>query len=808
MWRKPALPVEGYSLRRRLFVRLFGALALLAAGLFAFIWSYAGRAADRAYDQLLLASALSIADTVRVQNGRYSVDLPYSSLSILAMARRDRIFYRITAPDGAAITGYDDLPIKAKAGTATTARYENAVYRGVPVRVAVLDRLVTQPQAAGWVTIAVAQTREERNALARDILTNAFLPIALAILVGAMLIWFGVRQSLQPLQTLEQIIRERQPHNFSPVAKPPPAEVSQLVGAINQLMARLKANLETMQTFLADAAHQIRTPLASLRSQAELAAEEEDPEELRSIVHRIHRNAVDASQLTSQLLNHAMVIHRSEALEPEDVDLAALLTQVTQRAAAIADDTPIRLEIEGPAIVAGDPISLREALTNLVDNAVKYGDHAVDVRLSGLRVEIADRGPGIPDTEKETVLQRFGRGRSAAGVVGSGLGLAIVKAVAEAHGGTLTLHDRPGGGLIARFDLPTGNKGRRRFPILPALGLLLLFFGAPDAAAEPMTHYAAPTAETERLRLHGATDLQTMDPLIRDFQQIHPTVAIDYVEMSTAELYQDMINANDGAKPDLLISSAVDLQVKLVNDGHAQPYVSEATLALPEWANWRNEAFGLTFEPAVIAYNRKLVPPADVPQSRDDLIRLLRGQIEQYRRHVATYDIGQSGIGYLFATQDSVLFSHFWPLVAALGHAQARLACCTGDILDMIEQGEVLIAYNVLGSYAQARASGGAPIGIVQPRDYTLIMSRVAVIPRLASNPQLAGRFIDYLLSDRGRKVMETRSSLESVSAAHSPDDAAGPLIPITLNPALLVFLDGLKRDQFLQQWQLAFQAP
>ncbi|WP_207461527.1 extracellular solute-binding protein [Azospirillum sp. SYSU D00513] len=843
MWRKSAPPAEAYSLGRRLFVRLLGALLVLAGGLFLFVNAYAQRAADSAFDRLLLASALSIADSVRIQEGRFSVDLPYSSLAMLAQARRDRIFYRITAPDGAAITGYPDLP-SAGGDTGSVPRFENASYRGMPLRVATLDRFVAQPGLAGWVSITVAQTGEERTALAHDVLANAFLPIAFAVLAAAGLIWLGIRQALAPLGALERMIRERQVQDLSPIAMPPPQEVSQLVHAINQLMLRLKGNLDTMQTFLADAAHQIRTPLASLRLQAQLAMDEDDPEALRRIAGRVHRNAVEVSQLTSQLLNHAMVVHRRESLRPEPLDLGALLEQVVQRARAVAEDTPIRLEIDPalePAMVPGDPISLREALTNLVDNAIKYaGEHAggggpIDVSLGAsaagsLRVEVADRGPGIPDDEKPAVLERFGRGRSAASVAGSGLGLAIVKAVAEAHGATLSLHDRPGGGLIARMDFPVAAAARPAaapaHPALPPLmGVALLLaalLGPWPAGAEPLLSYPAPGAPTERLLIHSATDRLVIEPLILDFQRTHPDVAVDYLNLGTAELYAGAVERGDRAAgpgaatggPDLLISSAADLQVKLVNDGYTRPHISELTLALPEWANWRDEAFGFTFEPSVIAYNRDLLPEQDVPRTREDLIRLLEGNPDRFRGRIGSYDIADSGIGYLFAAHDSILFGQFWQLVEAMGRADVRLACCTGEILDGIERGELLIGYNMLGSYAQARANAGAPIGILLPQDYTQVISRVAVIPRTAPNPGLAGQFIDYLLSRRGQEVIAGRSALFAISAEVMSESSAiqlratapGPLQPVTLSPALLVFLDQLKRQRFLQRWQAALQ--
>lgn len=352
--------------------------------------------------------------------------------------------------------------------------------------------------------------------------------------------------------------------------------------------------------------------------------------------------------------------------------------------------------------------------------------------------------------------------------------------------------------------------------LLRALGLASLLGWLPVAAVSQVVTFPAPIGERERLRIAAAIDREVMEPLIAGFQQLHPEIAIDFFEMNTIEVYEAVQDENREDYPDLVISSAADLQVKLVNDGYAQPYISPATLALPGWANWRDEIFGFTFEPAVIVYNRTLVPETQVPRSRDAIIQLLRGNMDQYRRRVATYDIHASGIGYLFATQDSVTFSQFWQLVATLGNAQARLVGNTETMLNMIEHGEVLFAYNVLGSYAQARARTEASIGIVLPEDYTLVMSRTAMIPRRSPYPHLAGRFIDYLLSREGREVIATRSALYAISpemmskasASSVRTEAAGPILPIDLSPTLIVFLDQIKREQFLRQWQMAFQVP
>ena len=820
---------SGYSLKRRLLASLLGVLAVLGIGLFWLVDAYAGHAADRAYDRLLQGAALAIADTVAVADGRLTVDLPYAALGILAMARRDRVFYRIDAPDGRLITGYGDLSVPPAMAPRAKPRFLDAAYRGAPVRVAVLGRLVPDPEVGGWVTIMVAQTRAERDAFAREILRHAFAPIALVMAVGAALIWIGVQRALAPLAQLERLVSARQPADLRPIDVAAPIEVRQLLQALNHFMLRLEASLRAMQSFLADAAHQIRTPLASLRAQADLAVEEKDVALLRAEVAKIHRNAATASQITNQLLSHAMVTHRGALQQTEPVDLAALVRQAAERAKATSEAT-IAVAIAGNedlAPIRGDAVILREALANLIDNAVKYGcGRPVEIRLGRgaeprrVRLEVLDRGPGIPDREKPKVVERFSRGSGATGVAGSGLGLAIVKAVAEAHGATVELLDRPGGGLMVRLEFEAAPARLSGSPALrrAALVAVMLTLWLPPAlsAAEPHI-YAAPATELARLRIYGATDLPAMEPVILDFQAVHPEVAVEYVELETAELYRSVIDPQVAPAPDVVISSAVDLQVKLVNDGYTQPHRSAATEALPDWANWRDEAFGFTYEPAVIVYNREQVPEAEVPRSRPALIRLLQEQAERYRGRVATYDIARSGVGYLFAAEDEVQSGgSFWRLMSSLGQEGVHLACCTGDVLAAIERGEVLLGYNLLGSYARARQLAGAPIGIVLPQDYTLVIARVAVIPVQARNSGLAGQFIDYLLSARGQTLIATRADLYAImpgvrgelTADRLAAEAVGPLQPITLGPALLTFLDRLKKAQFLADWRLAIQPP
>jgi two-component system sensor histidine kinase TctE len=795
---------------------------------------YAEGASDRAYDQLLLASALTIADATQIEEGQATVDLPYASLAILATGRRDRVFYRVAAPDGALVTGYPDLAPALPLARSQEPLFADVSYRGADARVVRLGRFVaTAGGGSSWITIVVAHTREERAALAADILAHAFLPVVLTVLAATALIWFGVRRALAPLGVIERHLRRREPTDLSPVELPVPSEVRQLLSALNRLMQRLQANLRLMQAFLADAAHQIRTPLATLRAQADLAVEEDDVATLRSYVHKIHRNAALASQVTNQLLSHAMVVHRGQLAARDAVDPVALLRQVAQRAEAGGNGPPIELdlrELEGAAVIVGDPVALTEAFANLIDNARKYAGDQSPVRIGvaaaantcTLRIDVADRGPGIPDSEKGRVVERFSRGRNGHGVAGSGLGLAIVKAVADAHGAGFALLDRPGGGLLVRLEFPLSTRSAMPPPppvratgrLLALLAAALL--GCPPARAAESVLYPAPAPEQGRLLIHAATDRSAMEPLLRDFQAANPAITIRYVDLSTNELFASVVDPSDGTAPDLAISSAMDLQVKLVNDGWTQRHVSGLTARLPAWAKWRDEAFGFTLEPAVIVHRRGALAAAEVPRSRPALIRLLQGQPDRFRRRVATYDIAASGVGYLFAAQDSVLSGQFWRLVLALGDVDVRLLPTSAEMLDALKRGEVLIGYNVLGSYARAEAMAGAPVEVVLPEDYTLVLSRVATIPKAAAHPGPAKRFLDYLLSDRGQGVVGGPSHLQaivppdagSVEAAWPLADAHGPIHPVTLGPPLLVFLDPLKKERFLASWSSTIHRP
>lgn len=314
------------------------------------------------------------------------------------------------------------------------------------------------------------------------------------------------------------------------------------------------------------------------------------------------------------------------------------------------------------------------------------------------------------------------------------------------------------------------------------------------------------------LLIFSATDTLAIQPLIDAFTQAHPAVDVRYREFQTTDLFNTLTTLPSQQMPDLVISSAMDLQIRLVNDGYAQAFSSPNTQSLPVWANWRNEAFGFTYEPAVMVYNKRAFGDKPVPTTHEALTAALRADAAFYKNRVGTYDIRKSGVGYLFASQDEVSSSTNGRLKENLGRAMTKVYCCTSEILDAIANGSLVLGYNLLGSYALDRARQDPRIGVIMPEDYTLVMSRVAFITRAAHNPDAAKAFLDYLLSQQGQALMSQKSGLIAInphiegdlSVTNVQANNALKFLPIKLGPALMVYLDQIKRRRFLTEWENA----
>jgi two-component system sensor histidine kinase TctE len=810
---------KSFSIRRRILALALVLLLAAAVVLIVFIRDYAERSADRAFDRLLAASALTIAGAVQVEGDTVIVELPFASFGMFS--GRDRVFYAVETPGGTAVTGYADLSADLPELTSAGPVFADTMYRGELVRVASVGRLTSSGGDADWVTIHVAETQSEREALAAEILGNAIVPVVALTLLAIALVWFGIGRMFAPLYQLEQELRGRAPDDLSPVTVPVPVEVSQLVSGLNAFMSRLGSAMERVTGLVAEAAHEVRTPLASLRAQAEVAMDEQDPEALRRRVGRIHQGAVQASQLVSQLLMEATITHRLENQESDATVLGAVVEEVRQRLdpeqarrLAVAMD-PVAAE----AAIRGDRVALREMVRNVVDNALVYSDGVVEidgrVNQGMMTLAVRDRGPGIADGEKGTVLERFKRGTASGSTVGSGLGLSIVKRVVEAHRGALRLVDRKGGGLAVEIDLPTVGRNPKAEQMRKALGSLsalvvCLMLAQPQEAQAAATTYPARDGSSDRvLTIVGVTDTPLFAQFIAGFQGLHGGVTVVYEETDSLPLYERYLAGTMEPKPDLLISSAADLMIKLANDGHAMAYETPWLGALPDWAHWRNEVFGFTFEPAVIIYNPDLIAAEEVPRTHLRLAEMLESQTERFRGQIATYDIALSGVGYLLAAQDQVISSNFWRLAAAFGRVEAQFSGSSPAILNGVADGSLALGFNVLGSYAFGRKASGANIEIVVPDDYVLVLTRAMLIPRDAPFPDLGRDFVDFALSPAGQAIAAGQTALGAVVSGTRGEwtsetiagQGRGVIQPIGLGPSLMVSLDQQRRKRFLDTW-------
>jgi iron(III) transport system substrate-binding protein len=298
--------------------------------------------------------------------------------------------------------------------------------------------------------------------------------------------------------------------------------------------------------------------------------------------------------------------------------------------------------------------------------------------------------------------------------------------------------------------------------------------------------------------------------LLRDFRSMYPQLNVEYADLNSTELYSRFIAevaAKEGAA-DILWSSAMDLQIKLVNDGYAQAYASPEKPNLPAWAIWKNEAWGTTAEPVVMVYNKRLMPAADVPQTRADLERLLINN-PAYAGKVAMMNPERSGVGFLYITQDLQVTRGTWRLVRTMAGADVQLYSSAGAMLERIASGEHLIGYNMIGPYAFERHARDASIGVILPRDYMLVASRIALIPADARNPAAAKLFLDYLLSKRGQARLADRFMTPVRTDVPSPTMAAYDAQrtrAIRVGPELLANLDQIKRLRFLKEWRNALR--
>lgn len=340
-----------------------------------------------------------------------------------------------------------------------------------------------------------------------------------------------------------------------------------------------------------------------------------------------------------------------------------------------------------------------------------------------------------------------------------------------------------------------------------ALLLAALWSGPLRAEVSPAPS-GTPTGE---LVIYWSLDEQLGAPLVEEFQAAHPDLAVRTETLLTGEIHDRVLSetAADAGTADFVFSSAMDLQVKLANDGFAREVVTPWSDSWPSWAKWRDTAYALTFEPAVMVYHRPSFPDGP-PTSRGAFLDWLRAH--DGTGGVGVLDPARSGAGYLMLARDAEHFRDIWSLATAMGRTGLSPFPTTREVLERVSDGRLMIGYNVLGSYAADWARSHPDLGIVLPRDYVVVVSRVALIPRAARSPDLGATFLGWLMSPEGQAVLAERLRLPALSLAvegqDRPEDLRDALgarfLPVPVSPGLLAYLDRARRERLLGRWEEA----
>ncbi len=444
----------------------------------ALTWLVAQKIAGNPFDRALEHNVRALTQLVAApQPGRAEFSLPQPARELLRADDADQVVYQVLGPRGELLGGERELPAPPDAEPAPPGevRLRDDELRGLPVRVA-YTWVTFAPAGTPAVLVQVAETREKRSVLAAEIIKGVMLPQFVILPLAVLLVWLALVRGIKPLNLLEQRIRARKPDDLSPLDDHAvPLEVAPLVSSVNDLLTRLKESIATQKRFLADAAHQLKTPLAGLRMQAELAQRDTaGTEELKQSLQQIRRSSMRATHTVNQLLALARAENSGVPLVRQPCDLAQLTMEVVQDSVPRAMDRILDLGYDGASPGApglqlhGNPTLLKELVRNLLDNAINYTPSqpgrpgVITARVLAdpfgrvLLLQVEDSGPGIPENERELVFQPFYRALGT-DADGSGLGLPIVREIARQHDAAVTLEDAhpgqtpPGTRFTVRF---------------------------------------------------------------------------------------------------------------------------------------------------------------------------------------------------------------------------------------------------------------------------------------------------------------------------------------------------------------------
>jgi two-component system sensor histidine kinase TctE len=447
------------SLRRYLLAWIITPIALFVLVDTISLYRGALRSINTAYDRSLLASARSIGELLQIDGNELRVEVPYAALEIFEASNNSRMYYRIEGFEGEFVSGYEDLPvyrgtIPQKTAYPALVDFYDVEFRGETVRMAALYQPVAAEGSRGMALIQVAETLEVRQMLAREILLDTLLRQAMLIAVVALVVWVVVARALVPVETLRRQLLSRSGEDLSPLhAEQAPRELQPMVTALNTLMQRLQRLVGHQLRFVRDASHQLRTPLAVLKTQVQNAqAGPPAPDTLQAMNATVDR----AIALANQMLALAKVEQVHGEAQRETLNLSEVASDVAVDLSPLIADKHLDFELDAhDAYLRGHPWMLRELLRNLLHNAIRETPPrgALSVLVvpgsTSVRLVVRDSGPGLAASQREHLFEPFHTGHPN---TGSGLGLAICREICQSLGATIDLVNRTEQGRVAGLD--------------------------------------------------------------------------------------------------------------------------------------------------------------------------------------------------------------------------------------------------------------------------------------------------------------------------------------------------------------------
>ena len=454
---------HGLSLKKQLLLwLLLPQLVLLLVG-GALTSRMALNYAEKGIDQSLKQSVLALARQVKPVGSGLLIDFPRAAQDVIEQDPLDRVSYMVSSPPGSFLIGNGMLPAPPASARPVTGEplLYNVSVKGKPMRVALLDVNYGEPGSPQHLRVQVAKSLAGQRHIAAELVADMLVPLLALGAALSILVYGGISRGLSPLTRLQAQLRDRREHNVSALLpiemREAPQEIHALASAMNQLLAVIRRSLSQEKRFLNDAAHQLRTPLAGLISQTELALAETDPKALQERLAKVLAGAQRSAHLVHQLLSLA---RHGVDVKLQTLDVAALAREVAREwtPRAVAAGVDLGYEGEDSLMAEGEKLMLREALSNLLDNAILYAGRGAVVTVRTLRqddavlIEVEDNGPGLASADLQHVFERFWRASDLPG--GCGLGLAIVSEIARRHGGSATANPVQPQGLLLRLSLP------------------------------------------------------------------------------------------------------------------------------------------------------------------------------------------------------------------------------------------------------------------------------------------------------------------------------------------------------------------